>query len=420
MNNQDGRNFIALLTSRAVAVILMIAVCCGVMVGYANTTYTVNVFADGEVVPVKTSARTPDAIVEQSGFTAGENDKVDTSSFTVGSDIEDGNALIIYRAVPVTIYDDGEKLKSLQAAGTVADALEKAGVTLEGEDATNYDAETLLKKDMNIKITRAYTIELICDGIKQEVDYATGTVKDVLKRVGITLGEFDKVTPALTKTLHPGSTITVKRISYETRDVEKVIKYDTVTKTSGVLLEGTKRVARSGQDGKKTITYQDKIVDGEVVSTKKMSEVINVKPVSKVVVKGTGQKANISLTGSSYYSSYSSSSLTGNGPPTSYVQTFHGSSTAYTGGGITASGAAARRGLVAVNPKQIPYGSKLYIVADDGSVYGYCTAADTGGFAVKGSALVDLYMDTQSECIQWGRRDVTIYVISWGNGKVTS
>ena len=79
----------------------------------------------------------------------------------------------------------------------------------------------------------------------------------------------------------------------------------------------------------------------------------------------------------------------------------------------------ARRGLVAVNPKQIPYGSKLYIVADDGTVYGYCTAADTGGFVTNGSGtLVDLYMDSYGECTQWGKRNVTIYVISWGNGRV--
>ncbi|MBQ8063366.1 MAG: 3D domain-containing protein, partial [Clostridia bacterium] len=145
-----------------------------------------------------------------------------------------------------------------------------------------------------------------------------------------------------------------------------------------------------------------------VVSTKKLGETIRQKAVSKVVVKGTRVKS-------------SSGNFTGStaGAPTSYVKTFHGPATAYTGGGITASGAAARRGLVAVNPKQIPYGSRLYIVADDGTVYGNCIAADTGGFVTNGSGtLVDLYMDTQAQCVNWGRRNVTIYVLSWGNGRV--
>lgn len=39
-------------------------------------------------------------------------------------------------------------------------------------------------------------------------------------------------------------------------------------------------------------------------------------------------------------------------------------------------------GHIAVNPKQFPYGTELYIVSLDGKfVYGYCMAADTGGFA---------------------------------------
>ena len=51
-------------------------------------------------------------------------------------------------------------------------------------------------------------------------------------------------------------------------------------------------------------------------------------------------------------------------------------STAYTGGGITATGAPAAVGRVAVNPNVIPYGTKLYIASPDGSiVYGYAIAS---------------------------------------------
>ena len=378
------------------------------MAGYATSTYTLNVFADGKIIEMKTSARNPNSIVAASGVTLSEDDKIDVSSFRVGSDIADGNAIIVYRALPVTIYDEGKKVKSLNAAGTVGDALEKAGIELSGADATELDRDTLLKKNMKINILRAYKITLVADGLTRKVDYAVGTVSDVLKRAGITLGEYDTVKPGLSKTLKKGSKVVVKRISYVERKEEKVIKFETQTKTTSVLAEGVERVARKGRDGVKVVTYEDKVVDGEVVSTKKLGETIRQKAVSKVVVKGTRVKS-------------SSGNFTGStdGAPTGYVKTFHGPATAYTGGGITASGAAARRGLVAVNPKQIPYGSRLYIVADDGTVYGNCIAADTGGFVTNGSGtLVDLYMDTQAQCVNWGRRNVTIYVLSWGNGRV--
>ena len=86
MSQQDRKKFLTLLTSRVAAVALMVVGCCAAMVGYATTTYTVNVFADGQVIPVKTSARNPDSIVAQTGISVGEDDLVDKSSFCVGSD----------------------------------------------------------------------------------------------------------------------------------------------------------------------------------------------------------------------------------------------------------------------------------------------------------------------------------------------
>lgn len=410
MSQQDRKKFLTLLTSRVAAVALMVVGCCAAMVGYATTTYTVNVFADGQVIPVKTSARNPDSIVAQTGITVGEDDLVDKSSFRVGSDAKDGNAIIVYRAVPVTFYEKGKKVMRVNAAGTVADALEKAGIDMEGADTTDLDPDTLLKKNMKINILRSLKIQLVVGGVKRTVDYAAGTVGDLLKRVNVDVGKYDVVKPGLSETLKRGSKVVVKRVSYETREEEKVIKYGTQTKESGILAQGVKRVARQGRDGTKTVTYEDKIVNGKVVSSKKVGEVVNVKAVDKVVVIGTRGATNVVT-----------SNIQGSGAPTSYLKTFHGPATAYTAkaGAKTASGAVARRGLVAVNPKQIPYGSKLYIVADDGTVYGYCTAADTGGFVTNGSGtLVDLYMDSYGECTQWGKRNVTIYVISWGDGRV--
>jgi len=104
--------------------------------------------------------------------------------------------------------------------------------------------------------------------------------------------------------------------------------------------------------------------------------------------------------------------LNDSGLPTSYARRIHGTATAYTGGGTTASGRPAKLGYVAVDPREIPYGTELYIVSTDGKyVYGYCIAADTGGFVKGGWADVDLYMDTRSECLTFGIRGVEIYVL---------
>ena len=73
--------------------------------------------------------------------------------------------------------------------------------------------------------------------------------------------------------------------------------------------------------------------------------------------------------------------------------------------GTTAMGIPARRGVVAVDPRVIPLGSRVYIPG-----YGVAIAADTGG-AIKGEK-VDLCMETYGECMNFGRRNIEVYVLA--------
>ena len=74
------------------------------------------------------------------------------------------------------------------------------------------------------------------------------------------------------------------------------------------------------------------------------------------------------------------------------------------GNGITASGLPAQYGVVAVDTDVIPLGTRLYIPG-----YGEAIAADTGG-AIYGDR-IDLCMESYGEAMQFGRRDVTVYVL---------
>lgn len=100
-----------------------------------------------------------------------------------------------------------------------------------------------------------------------------------------------------------------------------------------------------------------------------------------------------------------------NGIPLNYSRKLTGRSTAYCMGHTTATGTSVHEGVVAVDPRIIPYGSTMYIVANDGTVYGYSSAEDTGGFIYWNNApIVDLYVNTTSFAYQWGNRGVTIYI----------
>ena len=77
--------------------------------------------------------------------------------------------------------------------------------------------------------------------------------------------------------------------------------------------------------------------------------------------------------------------------------------TAYCQGSRTADGTAVGWGVIAVDPSVIPLGTHLYVPG-----YGEAVAHDTGG-AVRGN-IIDLYMPSCSEAIQWGRRTVTVTI----------
>ena len=74
----------------------------------------------------------------------------------------------------------------------------------------------------------------------------------------------------------------------------------------------------------------------------------------------------------------------------------------------TATGTHVHPGVVAVDPRYIPYGTRMYIVSNDGRYsYGVAVAEDTG---VRGNH-VDLYFNTYQECINFGRRACTVYIL---------
>lgn len=100
-----------------------------------------------------------------------------------------------------------------------------------------------------------------------------------------------------------------------------------------------------------------------------------------------------------------------NGIPVNYSKKLTGIASAYHMGHTTSTGTSVHPGVVAVNPNIIPYGSKMYIVTDDGWVYGYASAEDTGGFIYWDNApIADLYVHSLDFAYEWGRQQVSIYI----------
>lgn len=71
--------------------------------------------------------------------------------------------------------------------------------------------------------------------------------------------------------------------------------------------------------------------------------------------------------------------------------------------GRTASGLPVGPGIMAVDPRVLPLGTRAFVPG-----YGEAVAADTGS-AVKGN-MIDLWMPSLAEARAWGSRTVTITI----------
>lgn len=259
------------------------------------------------------------------------------------------------------------------------------------------------------------SVEISADGLStlvQVTDKDT-TVMDAIEQAGVTVGELDQVSEDKDATVTDGMLVQVDRVAYEEYTVTETVYCKTTYRYSCVLKPGVTKVDRYGRNGEKVITYRKIIVNGEVAKTEQVDEEITKKAVNKIVLKGSSYGTPISKTPSGV-----EIDLDEKNQPINYSRKIYGSCTAYHGDSATSTGRKPGVGVVAVDPREIPYGSVLWIVSKDGSfVYGYAIAGDTGGFIHNSETVVDLYMDSVVEMNTFGRRNLNVYVIKEGKGK---
>ena len=392
------------IRSRIIATILLAVFCAGTVFAAATASYTVTVVDDGQARSVITTRSDANAILEQAKVEIGADDKVDLSAFTSGED----STITIYRAKNVTVSDGGAFCKSIMAAGTVADAVAKSGMTLKESDVLNFSKDAPLKEGMSISIQIAFPVQVTADGKTTTVEVVGGTVEDAIRAAGVSMDEDDESTPAKDQPVTDGMEIRVDRVDYQLR---------TEKETIASMYTDQRKVVQKGENGEKEVTYKDCYVNGKLVKTTVDSEKVLKAAVNQKTLVGTLRRVNKiklknGLTPISDLKVPSYVKLDQNGVPTKYKKVVDGKAAAYSGGWGTASGRKAMPGHIAVDPKQFPYGTEMWIVSTDGKyVYGYAIAADTGGFVQQKTFTVDLYMHSYEEACRWGARQVRIYVL---------
>lgn len=264
----------------------------------------------------------------------------------------------------------------------------------------------------DVTLAAGQTVTVNHHGSTISVQSRKETISALLNRLHIELGPMDMVAVDLSA---PGVDLTVSdQITYYDQ-VRETVAYETERVANPDLPKGTERVVQAGVDGERTAIYEVIWSGGEQVSRHFVEEVDST-AVNEIIEYGTAATAVTAddrIASVNQNSDGSGTLVFQSGATLNFSSAKSMTATAYTSGhggadSCTATGTFVRKGVVAVDKNVIPLGTKMYIVSNDGSVvYGMAVAEDTGVHGNK----VDLYYDTYQQCINFGRRSCTVYIL---------
>lgn len=295
-------------------------------------------------------------------------------------------------------------------------------VTLvDGYPDFTYDSDTLRIRDdvggdAQIILTGGQSVVIRHGDEVLTVESYTETVQNLLERYDITVGKDEMIgvnNTGLKTLIHIGDELRCRRRETTVDTYKTKVLYDYL------LPYGEHVILQEGAPGTTTDTYDDVYRNGELVNTvlvdrsdstakaqiivygRLVKEVDRDDRIARDVPYGNGSTGGYLVFKSGY-------SMT-------YYDKITCNSTAYYSGGehgaawTTATGHAVGLGIIAADPKVFPYHSRMFIQSPSGSlVYGIGQVEDTGG--MKGN-VIDVWYPTYADCVVWGRRDVTCWLL---------
>ncbi len=307
----------------------------------------------------------------------------------------------------VEIVDGKELYDFVSPRTTVGELLSNTGVELSEYDMVTPELESYITSSQTVVVQRIKKVSVTIAGETKEYLTTAETVGGFLGEQGIDLNYHDIINLSPESMLETDNRLEIVRVVKRIVKEETEIPFNTKTVPDTSMSISDSKIITPGITGIDCQTYEVLIHDGVEISRELISSERTREPVTEV--KAVGALGGTRMLEKAEDFSYSKV-ITCNA--TAYDLSFQscGKWPGDPGYGITASGTRAKYGTVAVDPRVIPLGTRMYIESADGSfVYGYCVAEDTGG-AIKGNK-VDLFFNSYNECMQFGRRNVNVYIL---------
>ena len=305
------------------------------------------------------------------------------------------------------ITDGSRVLVHTTSSTDPEDVLGEAGLKL-GEDDTFTTQAGLGTAE--IQIQRSQRIRVNYYGKSMEVVSNGETVEQLLNRLELTWQPGDTFSLPMDTMTYDGMELTVSQVIRVEQTYSVTLAHEVHYCTDASLPVGSECVRTEGVDGEMRCTALVTYVNGVETERTVLSETVTRHPVDGLTAVGTGMEPSVLeqlpvITEDTI--------ILPTGEVLTYDDVLVSLATAYCDKGRTATGTEARVGAIAVDPRVIPYGTRMFIMTLDGEyVYGIATAEDCGSKDHIYGTRIDLHMDTYDECRAFGARDCLVYFLS--------
>lgn len=319
----------------------------------------------------------------------------------------------VFAQTTYVITDGSRVLVHTTSATDPKIVLGEAGLELGANDTYTTQASDGVSE---INVRRAQQALVDYYGEQMEVTSQGGeTVEELLTRLNLSWSDMDTISVPLDAQVHDGMELQVAHVVRETQTYTTWLAHETIYSSDPALPEGTEKILIEGVDGEvlceATVTY----INGQETGRAVLSQRVVSQPVSEVIAVGSGAEApareedsKMAAIGDGIITLPSGEVLTYTKKMTCLATAYH--CEGYVG--TTATGTRARVGAIAVDPKVFPYGTRFYIVTQDGEyIYGVATAEDCGDKRFIHDTRLDLYFNTKRECILFGARNCDVYIL---------
>ncbi len=251
---------------------------------------------------------------------------------------------------------------------------------------------------IGLRIGKKFPVTVYDDEEMRTLETASKTIGQLFLQQGIAISAFDIVSPSVTNLVTPGTEIHITRVNNAVVTEQTTIPLTVEKQYNDQVSYGITHILKAGSTGILESTYDITYHSGVETARQLLSQ--------EVIKEGTPQVIEIGTAGAI---------VTEEGDVRPYSEVVNVLATAYSTEGWTSkhtfTGTRAQVGTVAVDPNIIPLGSELYITSLDGEewVYGLAVAEDTGSL-IQGNR-IDLFFDTQDECVNFGVSDALVYIL---------